>query len=101
VIVGFWSANRAERSIGDHDPKKVVIDEWAGMAISLIGVPALFSSYLWAFLLFRFFDVIKPVPAHQLERLPGGYGIVLDDVVAGLYALVSYHLLHSIWPRVF
>jgi phosphatidylglycerophosphatase A len=101
AVVGIWAATRAERRMAVHDPKQIVIDEWAGMAISLIGVPPRFSSYLWAFLLFRFYDVIKPVPARQMERLPGGYGIVLDDVIAGLYALVSFHLLHSVWPRVF
>lgn len=100
AFVGFWAASEAEAVLG-HDPKAVVIDEWVGMLIALAGVPARFLPYLWAFLLFRFFDVIKPFPARQLERLPRGYGVVMDDVCAGLYALASYHLLHVLWPAVF
>jgi phosphatidylglycerophosphatase A len=100
AFVGFWAASEAEVVLG-HDPKAVVIDEWVGMLIALAGVPARFLPYLWAFLLFRFFDVIKPFPARQLERLPRGYGVVMDDVCAGLYALASYHLLHMLWPAVF
>lgn len=100
ALVGFWAASEAEELLG-HDPKAVVIDEWVGMLIALIGVPVLFLPYLWAFVLFRFFDVIKPFPARRLERLPRGYGVVMDDVVAGLYALAGYHLLHVVWPQLF
>ena len=98
TVIGFWAASRAEEVMGEHDPKKVVIDEWAGMAVALIGVPPDLVSYAWAFLFFRIFDVIKPPPARQLEQLPGGYGIVLDDVFAGFYALITFHVLHTIWP---
>lgn len=96
--VGLWAASKAEEEIGRHDPKQIVIDEWAGMAISLIGVPPRLSSYIVAFVLFRIFDVSKPPPSRQLEKLPGGYGIVLDDVFAGFYALVVYHVLHRLLP---
>ncbi len=98
TAVGLWAASKAEEEIGRHDPKQIVIDEWAGMAISLIGVPPRLSSYCVAFVLFRIFDVVKPPPSRQLEKLPGGYGIVLDDVFAGFYALVVYHLLHRFLP---
>lgn len=98
TAIGLWAASKAEEEVGRHDPKEIVIDEWAGMAISLIGVPAQFSSYVAAFVLFRIFDVVKPPPARQLEKLPGGYGIVLDDVFAGFYALIVYHLLHRFLP---
>jgi phosphatidylglycerophosphatase A len=101
TLIGFWAATRAEQVLGDHDPKAVVIDEWAGMLIALIGVPPMLSSYLWAFLLFRIFDVTKPPPARQAERLPAGYGVVMDDVVAGLYSLATYHALHYYWPNWF
>jgi len=98
TIVGFWAAAEAEKVIGNHDPKQIVIDEWAGMAVSLIGVPPRLSSYIVAFILFRIFDVIKPPPARQMEKIPGGYGIVLDDVFAGLYSLIVYWILHSLLP---
>jgi phosphatidylglycerophosphatase A len=100
AFVGFWAASEAEEILG-HDPKAVVIDEWVGMLIALIGVPARMLPFVWAFLFFRFFDVIKPFPARRLERLPRGYGVVMDDVVAGLYALTAYHLLHMAWPQFF
>ena len=98
ILIGFWAASEAEKVMGDHDPKQVVIDEWAGMAITLIGVPPRISSYVAAFILFRIFDVIKPPPARQLEKLPGGYGIVLDDVFAGFYSLIAYQILHALMP---
>jgi phosphatidylglycerophosphatase A len=101
TLVGFWAAGRAEKVLGDHDPKSVVIDEWAGMLIALIGVPPVLKSYLWAFLLFRIFDVIKPPPARQAESLPAGYGVVMDDVVAGLYSLGTFFFLHHYWPDYF
>lgn len=98
TVTGFWAASKAEEQMGVHDPKQIVIDEWAGMAITLIGVPPRISSYVAAFVLFRIFDVIKPPPARQLEKLPGGYGIVLDDVFAGFYALMVYQILHRFMP---
>lgn len=98
TFIGFWAASRAEDEMGVHDPKQIVIDEWAGMAITLIGVPPRLSSFIAAFVLFRIFDVIKPPPARQLEKLPGGYGIVMDDVFAGFYALLVYHVLHRLLP---
>jgi phosphatidylglycerophosphatase A len=101
IFIGFWAATRAEQVLGRHDPKQVVIDEWAGMAVALIGVPPTLKSYIWAFIIFRIFDVVKPVPARQVEQLPGGYGIVLDDVFAGFYALLTFQLLHALWPALF
>jgi phosphatidylglycerophosphatase A len=74
----------------------VVIDETAGQLITLIGAPLAWKSFLAGFILFRTFDIVKPPPVRQLERLPEGVGIVVDDVGAGLYALLVMHLLvHS------
>jgi len=68
------------------DPSIVVIDEIVGMWVSLLFLPRTFTAYLVAFLAFRAMDILKPLPARQLEQLPNGWGIMLDDVVAGLYA---------------
>ena len=94
------SGDRAETHFGTKDPKSVVADEFAGQAIALMWLPwtpgigkeNLVLAGL-AFFLFRLFDVVKPSPARELERLPGGFGVLLDDVAAGLYACVATLLL--------
>lgn len=75
------------------DPSEVVIDEVVGMMVTLAYLPWSFISIGLGFLLFRVFDIIKPPPARQLERLPGGWGIVMDDVVAGIYANLALRLI--------
>lgn len=96
VAVGIPAATRVARASGLKDPQFVVIDETAGQLITLIGAPLAWKSFLAGFILFRAFDIVKPPPVRQLERLPGGTGIVVDDVGAGLYALLVMHLLlHS------
>lgn len=93
VAVGIPAATRAARAAAIQDPQFVVIDEVAGQLIALIAVPLAWKSLLAGFILFRGFDILKPPPVRQLERLPEGSGIVLDDVAAGLYALVVLQLL--------
>ena len=78
---------------GVKDPQFVVIDEVAGQLIALIGVPFGWKTFLAGFILFRGFDILKPPPVRQLEALPEGTGIVVDDVAAGLYACAVMHLL--------
>ncbi len=87
-----WAAGRVAEDIGKKDPQIVVIDEVVGQWIALAGASTLnWKSWLGAFLLFRAFDIWKPPPVRQLERVAGGAGIVLDDVMAGIYAaLVLY-----------
>ena len=87
VILGIavWSANR-QTSEEHKDPQHVVIDEVAGQIIALLFVPLTIYTALSGFILFRVFDIYKPFPARQSEKLPGGWGIVMDDVVAGIYA---------------
>jgi phosphatidylglycerophosphatase A len=101
VIVGIPAATRVSRACGVKDPQFVVIDEVAGQLISLIAVPVTWKSLLLGFILFRGFDIVKPPPVRQLEQLPEGTGIVIDDVAAGLYALaVMQLLLHfGVLPR--
>jgi len=94
ILLGVPAATIAARESGRHDPGFVVIDEVAGQWIALLGSRADWRHALIALILFRLFDITKPFPARQLESLPGGWGIVFDDVAAGLYALGVASLLH-------
>jgi phosphatidylglycerophosphatase A len=93
TLLGIPAATRVARASGLKDPQFVVIDEVAGQLITLIAVPLAWKTFLAGFILFRGFDIVKPPPVRQLERLPEGTGIVLDDVAAGLYGLIVMHLL--------
>jgi phosphatidylglycerophosphatase A len=84
--LGVWAADRAARALCLKDPGPVVIDEAAGLLVTLAGVPVTWLSAILAFFLFRAMDVFKPPPARQAERLPGGWGIMVDDLFAGVYA---------------
>jgi phosphatidylglycerophosphatase A len=86
VAIGIPAATIAARESGRKDPGFVVIDEVAGQWIALLGSPGDWKHALIALALFRLFDITKPFPARQLESLPEGWGIVFDDVAAGLYA---------------
>ena len=101
VAVGIPAATYMSRASGLKDPQFVVIDEVAGQLIAFIAVPVSWKSLLLGFILFRGFDIGKPWPVRWLERFPEGTGIVIDDVGAGLYALLVMHLmLHLGWlPR--
>jgi len=87
LIFGVPAATIAARESGKHDPGFVVIDEVAGQWITLLFCPPDWQHALIALALFRLFDITKPFPVRNLERLPEGWGIVFDDVAAGLYAL--------------
>jgi phosphatidylglycerophosphatase A len=93
TLIGIPAATQVARRSGIKDPQFVVIDEVAGQLVALIAVPLTWKSFLAGFILFRAFDIVKPPPVRQLEALPEGTGIVLDDVAAGLYALGCMHLL--------
>jgi phosphatidylglycerophosphatase A len=102
TLIGVWAASRVERLEGKKDPGKVVIDEVAGQLIALLPVPLLASApwRLWiiiGFFLFRAFDIVKPYPVRQLEALPSGLGIVVDDLGAGAYAAVVLSILISLF----
>jgi phosphatidylglycerophosphatase A len=97
-VAGIWSAALVARKIGDEDPGIVVVDEFAGMWLSLLFLPLTPFTAAAGFFLFRVLDVIKPFPARQFERLPGGLGIVADDLMAGLYANLLLRLVLYLWP---
>ena len=98
VAFGVPAATIAARESGRHDPGFVVIDEVAGQWIALLGSPFDWKHGLVTLVLFRLFDITKPFPVRQLERLPEGWGIVFDDVAAGAYALVVGLLLQHFVP---
>jgi phosphatidylglycerophosphatase A len=87
VAIGGWAAGRAERLLATKDPGRVVIDEIAGMLLSVVALPRSFGLLLAAFLLFRLLDILKPFPIRQSESLPGGLAIMLDDLIAGAFTL--------------
>jgi phosphatidylglycerophosphatase A len=100
ALVGVWSASHTEKLSGKKDPSKVVIDEVAGQFIALLPVPFIIDAAWWsiilAFILFRFFDIVKPYPARKLESLESGLGIMADDIVAGVYAAMGVALAVAI-----
>ena len=83
-VLGGYSSSRMAKYLDDHDPSEVVIDEVVGMGISLFMLPHNFLLYLLSFILFRVFDILKPSYIYRIQNLSGGWGIMLDDVLAGL-----------------
>jgi phosphatidylglycerophosphatase A len=94
TLIGIPAATIVARESGREDPGHVVIDEVAGQLIALILCPPDWAHAILALILFRLFDILKPPPIRQFERLPTGAGIMLDDVAAGLFALAVFALIH-------
>ncbi len=93
-----WVADRAEAIYERHDPGLIVIDEVAGFLLTMAGASFGWREILAGFLLFRFFDVLKPFPARTIDRrMKNGCGVVLDDLAAGLYGCAAMHLLTRFW----
>jgi len=93
IAIGIPAATAIARSSKTEDPQNVVIDEVAGQWIALLFAPVAWKTLVAGFILFRGFDILKPPPVRQLERLPEGTGIVVDDVGAGIYAFIVMQLL--------
>ncbi len=87
LLAGISASSIVAREAGTGDPGFVVVDEVVGQWIALIGATVRPRDWLLAFVLFRFFDIVKPPPARQFDRMHGGFGIMMDDVAAGMYAL--------------
>ena len=90
--LGIWSANIVEAQWG-KDHQRVVIDEVAGMCIALLWIPVTPINILIALFLFRFFDIVKPLYIKKLENWPGGWGVMFDDILAGVYANIVLQVL--------
>jgi phosphatidylglycerophosphatase A len=96
-FLSVWISENAEKSFGKKDDPRIVIDEMVGFLISMLWIPKVTLSIIMGFILFRFFDILKPFPIRRLERrLKGGFGVVLDDVLAGAYANIILHFLYTI-----
>lgn len=97
--VGFWLVPWAEQHYGRRDPQPYVLDEVAGYCLSVLALPAalpLWAALAGSFLLFRFFDVMKPFPVDQLQKVPGAVGVVADDLMAGLYANILLQVIAAV-----
>ena len=92
TILGVFTGNKFDVIYG-KDPAECTVDEVVGMWISLLFLPKTFLIVTAAFISWRAFDIIKPAPARQAESLPGGLGIMMDDIIAGFYSLILLHLI--------
>jgi len=93
-VVGIYLADYTSKALGVHDHSGIVIDEIAGYLITMIAIPFDWIWILVGFILFRIFDILKPWPISWLDkRVKGGFGIMVDDVIAGLFALLCLHLI--------
>lgn len=92
--IGVWAGGEVEKDYG-KDAKEITIDEFVGQWITLLFVPKTVLAFLLAFIFFRFFDVAKIEPINKLQKLPKGWGVMVDDVAAGVYANLSVHL--TLW----
>jgi phosphatidylglycerophosphatase A len=97
-VVGCWAGSVAEAHYGRTDPGYVVLDEVIGMLATLLAAPVTWVGAVAGFFLFRLFDIVKPFPARQCERLHGGLGIMADDAVAGIYGNISLRLIIFVAP---
>ncbi len=100
-FIGVWAATRLDTATQSHDNQQIVIDEIVGM---LITITLMEKKIVWlaiGFILFRLFDIYKPYPVRLVEKFPRGWGVMIDDVVAGIYSAVSlrliYWLVEKIW----
>jgi len=92
LVLGTWSAGKVEAAWG-KDSSKVVIDEVAGMCLTLLFIPIKWQYVLIGLVLFRFFDIAKPLYIRRMEQLNGGWGVMLDDVLAGVYSNIVLQLI--------
>ena len=94
-FLSSWISENAQKHFGKQDDQRIVIDEIIGFLITMLWIPKTTRFIIIGFILFRFFDILKPIPIRRIERkFKGGFGVVLDDVVAGVYANIILHLIY-------
>jgi len=99
ILAGIWLCGRTSKDLGVHDHGGIVWDEFAGYFVTMIAAPPGWISLMLGFVLFRLFDIWKPWPIRVLDRrVGGGLGIMVDDLLAGFYALVLLQLIYRVWP---
>ncbi len=99
ILAGIWLCGRTSKDLGVHDHGGIVWDEFAGYFVTMVAAPPGWQGMVLGFLLFRLFDIWKPWPIRWLDRnLEGGLGIMVDDLLAGIYALVLLQLSYRVWP---
>jgi phosphatidylglycerophosphatase A len=91
-FLGVWVSTHMEEIIGQRDPPCVVIDEVCGVGVAMLGIPLQWPYIIMAVILFRIFDVWKPFPIRKTEKLPRGWGVMADDLLAGIYANIWIHV---------
>jgi phosphatidylglycerophosphatase A len=91
-IIGTWAATETEKAYG-HDASQINIDEVVGMLLTLFLVEKTWLALLLGFILFRFFDIVKPFPINKMQDFPRGWGVMLDDVLAGIFGNILLHLI--------
>jgi phosphatidylglycerophosphatase A len=98
IVVGVWVAGVVEKESSKKDPSVVVVDEVAGMLLSLYLIPLSWTGLIVGFFVFRLFDIVKPYPCRRVEKLHGGVGIMADDLIAGVYTNIVLRLASLVWP---
>jgi len=94
ILFSILVADITEKIVSQKDPGCIVIDEYAGMLVTFLGIQFTWVSAVFGFFIFRFFDILKPVPIRTLEKkLPGGAGVVLDDVLAGVFSNIALRII--------
>jgi phosphatidylglycerophosphatase A len=96
TVVGIWASSRVARTCGQKDPQFICVDEVAGVFVTFLGAPAGWKGTILGVILFRLLDCTKPFPARACEKLPGGYGIVLDDIAAGAWGALALLAAHAV-----
>ncbi len=96
MILSIWASGEAEGIFEKTDPGQVVVDEVCGYLVTMLLIPPSLRNIVLGFFLFRFFDIIKPPPARRVEHLPGGFGIVIDDVIAGIYSNIALQVITKV-----
>lgn len=100
TVVAVWVSDLSQHLLNRKDPPEVVIDEVAGFLVTMFLLPHTWLAFVVGFVLFRFFDIIKPFPVKKVERIRGGFGIVMDDLLAGFYANLCARIILFLLDRV-